>query len=148
MVMTFLKGIEYVSTSVALLNGMVGSVNLYGKRISGNDEVTIYFETIKSHLAQDDEAIIYATFNTFGRLEDKNQHLEITFDFITTYGGHHTEKLDISGKFEEPHAIENQWIIIDHTIVIPDPPAPQPGENGGFRPEVEPWGDINTDIII
>ena len=142
------KGMEYVSTSVALLNGMAGSVNLYGKDINENDEVTIYFETIKSHQSQGDETIIYATFNTFGRLPDKKQNLEITFDFMTTYGSHHTEKIDISGKFEEPDAINNQWLIIDHTIVIPEPPAPESGGNGGFRPEVEPWGDINTDIII
>lgn len=143
------KGMEYVTSSVALLNGMAGSVNLHERSINLDDEVTVYFEMLKSD-SQDNEGLttIYATFNTFGKLPDREANLEITFDFLTTYGAHHSEKFEISEKFNEPDAIEHQWIILDKTITIPDPPAPEPGTGGGFVPDVGPWDDVNTDIYI
>jgi len=142
------KGMEYASSSVSLLDGMAGSTMLKGCSMNADDKVTIYFEMLKSEPVAEDEAVIYATFNTFGKLPDTISNLEITFDFITTYGKHYSEKLDITHKFKEPDAIDHQWIILDHTITIPDPPAPEPGSGGGFMPEVGPWEDIETDIII
>ena len=139
---------EYASSSVSLLDGMAGSTMLKGCSMNADDKVTIYFEMLKSEPVAEDEAVIYATFNTFGKLPDTISNLEITFDFITTYGKHYSEKLDITHKFKEPDAIDHQWIILDHTITIPDPPAPEPGSGGGFMPEVGPWEDIETDIII
>ena len=145
------KGMQYVNTSVALLDGMAGSVNVHGFEIDKEDEVTLYFETKKSHLSADNEEedILYATFNTFGRIPDLDSELEMTFDFITTYGSHYSEKIDITDKFEEEDAIERQWIIIDKTITIPEPPEGSTGGgNGGFKPGVRPWEDIETDIKI
>lgn len=145
------KGMQYVNSSVALLNGMAGSVNIYQYEVDKEDEVTIYFETIKSHLAaeNEDETILYATFNTFGRIPDKDTELEITFDFLTTYGSHYSQKMSITEKFDEEDAIERQWIIIDKVITIPEPPEGGNGdESGGFKPDVGPWEDIHTDIKI
>lgn len=142
------KGMQYASSSVSLLDGMAGSTMLKGCSMNADDKVTIYFEMINSESVTEDEAVMYATFNTFGKLPDTTSNLEITFDFLTTYGKHYSEKLDITHKFKEPDAIDHQWIILDHTITIPDPPAPEPGSGGGFMPEVGPWEDIETDIII
>lgn len=143
-----IQGMEYVSSSVALLNGMSGSAMVHGRCMNPDHEVTVYFEMIKSHLDMDEDgrALIYATFNTYGKLPDADSELEITFDLLTTYGSHHTEKFDISKEFETRDAIEHQWIIIDKTIVVPDPPKVE--SDGGFLPEVGPWDDVNTDIII
>lgn len=144
------KGMQYVSSSVALLDGMAGSTRLHGRMPDTEDPVTVYFEMLKSDIPENEEGetVIYTTFNTFGKLPDVISNLEITFDFLTTYGRHYSEKLDITEKFKEPDAIDHQWIIIDHAISIPDPPAPEPGSGGGFVPEVGPWEDIETDIVI
>lgn len=144
------KGMKYVSSSVSLLDGMAGSAMLHGGVLNTDDPVTVYFEMIKSETPENSEgeSVIYTTFNTFGKLPETISNLEITFDFLTTYGKHYSEKLDITDKFNEPDAINHQWIIIDHTVTIPDPPAPTPGSGGGFVPEVGPWEDIETDIII
>ena len=144
------KGMQYVNSSVALLNGMAGSVNIHQYAIDNEDEVTLYFETKKSHLTtEDDETILYATFNTFGKIPGKDTELEITFDFLTTYGSHCSEKINITEKFEDEDAIERQWIIIDKVITIPEPPEGSTDDgNGGFKPNVGPWEDIQTDIKI
>lgn len=144
------KGMQYVSSSVSLLDGMAGSAMLHERTLNTDNPVTVYFEMLNSEapVSEEGEAVIYATFNTFGKLPGKTSNLEITFDFLTTYGQHYSEKLDITEKFNEPDAIEHQWLIIDHTVIIPDPPAPNPGSGGGFVPEVGPWEDVQTDIII
>lgn len=142
------KGVKYVSSSVSLLDGMSGSADIHGLSMNQDHKVTVYFEMLKSADVEDDESVIYATFNTFGKLPKEKSSLEITFDFLTTYGKHHTEKLDITDEFLKPDAVEHQWILLDHTIVIPEPPKEEPGSGGGFVPEVGPWEDINTDILI
>ena len=143
------KGMQYVNSSVALLNGMAGSVKIHQYAIDNEDEVTLYFETKKSHLTtEDDETILYATFNTFGKIPGKDTELELTFDFLTTYGTHYSEKMSITEKFEEEDAVKRQWIIIDKTITIPEPPEGGTGGGGGFKPNVGPWEDIQTDINI
>lgn len=142
------KGVRNISSSVSLLNGMSGSAMLHGKDMNEDDPVTIYFEMQMSDRAEEDEAVIYSTFNTFGKLPHVKNDLEITFDFLTTYGSHYSERMDITNKFDEEDAILRQWLIIDRTIVIPDMPPPTPGSGGGFMPEVGPWEDIETDIII
>ena len=87
--------------------------------------------------------ILYTTFNTFGKIPELKNNLQITFEFITTYGKTYSETFDITEIFATPEAINNHWLLIDHTITIPEPPPGTSG--GGFRPIVDDWGDINTD---
>jgi len=55
--------------------------------------------------------------------------------------------LDVTHVFATKEAVENQWLLLDHTIEIPDPP-PASGGGGGFSPGVDEWGDVNADITI
>ena len=64
---------------------------------------------------------------------------------MTVYGKPYYETIDITDVFSTPEALEHQWLLIDKTIVIPDPP---PSAGGGFNPGVDEWGDIHTDITI
>lgn len=161
-----IEGAQYISSAVALLNGMGGSSVLYTGPEPNNDPATIYFDMIKSGTeGVSDEMIsgaqptdpvkgvMYSNFGTFGKLESMNNELEMSFDVITTDGRKLSYKLDITHKFYEDDAIRHQWIIIRDAIVIP-PPDPNdpnnPGGNGsgGFIPNVDEWQDIETEIII
>ena len=99
--------------------------------------------------SEDDDSVvtIYTTFSTFGKIPDVTNELEITFDFMTVYGESHSETLDVTEVFSEDVAIDNQWLLLNHTIEIPEPP-PSTGGGGGFSPGVEDWGDVNADITI
>jgi len=140
-----IRNIRYVSSTVALLTGMAGSVRLADGSVDADNDVTIYFEMQQSDIVEDnDTAVIYSTFGTFGKLPDEANELELSFDVLTTYGSKVTADIDITDKFSEPDATEHGWIIIDSTMEIPEPPA----SSGGFTPGVTEWGDIHTDIVI
>ena len=139
-----IRNIRYVSSTVALLTGMGGTVRLADGGIDADNSVTIYFEMQPSAVVEeDDTAVIYGTFGTFGKLPDEANELELSFDVLTTYGSKVTADIDITKKFGEPEATEHGWLIIDGTIEIPEPPS-----SGGFTPGVGEWEDVHTDIVI
>ena len=140
------KGIEWVASTVGLLTGMAGSATLSDGNVREEDPVTIYFEMQRGNTTGDNEAFIYTTFHTFGKLPDRQNELSITFDVRTTDGRALTTTIDITDKFSEPDAIERQWLLLDQVLNIPEPE--DPGGDGGFVPGVDEWEDIETDIII
>lgn len=155
------KGIQYASSTVGLLTGLSGSCHLVKKEIDTTDSVTVYFEMNpyakettgyqeyhNPGARNNDEGVVtlYTTFNTFGKIPDLQNRLNITFDFITTYGKTFNETIDITDLFTTTEAIDNQWLLIDHTIVIPEPPPTTGG--GGFNPDVDEWEEENKDINI
>lgn len=150
------KGMQYVSSSVALLTGMSGSVWLSDGSMDKEHEVTVYFEMAAggensasgiSSKASSDEVLIYTTFNTFGKLPDAANNLEITFDFLTVYGKPYSATFDITDEFYTPEAIEHHWLLLDQTIEIPEPPEGS-DSGGGFTPSVDDWSDVETDIVM
>ncbi len=151
------KGLRYATSTVGLLTGLSGSAYLGTGEMNVSHPVTVYFEMlpgespaagVKRAGSNDDEAIIYTTFGTFGKLPDTENELEITFDFLTVYGKPHSETIDITEAFSKPEATENQWLLLDHVINIPEPPPGTGAEGGGFTPSVDDWSDIESDIII
>lgn len=158
------KGIEYATSSLGLVSGLAGSAWLGTATINEADPVTVYLELrpgeskaaglvkTKDGSTEEDtpsEAVMYTTFNTFGRLPDADNALTITFDFLTTHGGSHTQTIDITEEFNSQDAQEKHWIIVDDVIELPKPkPGTETGGGGGFKPTVGQWQDIETDIII
>lgn len=138
-------GADMMSSAVGLLTGMSGSATLHDGNVREEDSVTIYFELDKGEPVADNEAYIYATFHTFGKLPDADNELSVTFDLKTKDGRYLTTTLDITDKFSEPDAVERQWILLDHVLNIPDM---EPSDDGGFAPGVNDWEDIETDIEI
>ena len=157
------KGIEYATSSLGLVSGLAGSAWLGTATINNADPVTVYLELrpgeskaaglvkTKDGSTEEDtpsEAVMYTTFNTFGRLPDADNALTITFDFLTTHGGSHTQTIDITEEFNSQEAQEKHWIIVDDVIELPKP-VPNPNNSGGgFKPTVGEWEDVNTEIII
>ena len=140
------KGMKFVTSARSLLSGMAGSKWLWNPRMNEEDPVTLYFDMNQGDRNDsDDTDIVYATFSTFGRLPGATNNLQVTFDFVTTYGTNYCETLDISQKFDEEDALKHQWILLDVVIEIPEPPEIG---GGGFNPGVGEWDDIETDLII
>ena len=146
-------GAQYISSAVSLLNGMSGSINLENGQVDNEKPVTVYFEMFSnspSARAKIDEAVIYTTFGVFGRIDDMANMLEVTFDFMTTYGVPYSTTLNISANFDAPEAVSNQWLLLQEVITIPEPPPSTGGDStgGGFTPSVDEWNDVESDIII
>ena len=149
------KGLRYATSSVGLMTGLAGSAWLNGAGMDKEDPVTVYFEMMPGESSAagvmrtggNDVATIYTTFSTFGKLPDAENELEITFDFLTTYGKPYSETIDVTELFSTPEAVEHQWLLVDHVIEIPEPPEGETA-GGGFTPSVDEWGDVETDIII
>ncbi len=135
-------GLEYVSGAKAILSGMVNSNILTSNTRVVEPQATIWFDLEKS----DDEGVpvICTVFNTFGRIEDSHNELEVTFD-IKTHDGRTVQKsFDISDLFLTPECVEHHWLLMEETIKI-DPP---PSMGGGFTPEVDDWEEENREIYI
>ncbi len=135
-------GLEYVSSAQAILSGMVN-----GNMISSNTKIaepqaTIWFDMEKS----DDKGVpvICTIFNTFGRIEDSENELEVTFDLKTHDGRTVQRSFDLSELFLSPDCINHHWLLLDETITI-DPPQV---EGGGFAPEVNDWEEEHRDLYI
>ena len=147
------KGLEFASSSVGLLTGVSGSGWIRSGDMDIIDPVTVYFNMFPGEggaagiVRGDDgsEVTVYTTFNTFGKIPEMSNHLEITFDFLTVYGKPYSETLDITDVFATDDAKKHRWLLIDHTIVIPEPPKVG---GGGFDPGLEDWSDIEQDMII
>ena len=147
------SGVEYVSSTVALLTGMASSMRLYDGDISAAEPATLYLE-MKSGSYPDgvykglnDYHCIYCTFGTFGRLDSKQNLLQLSFEFATIYGVNYEVSLDVEPEFLKEDATDRQWLLIDKIISIPEPPE-QPASGGGLLPSVYDWDDINSEIVI
>ena len=148
------KNIDYATSSLGLVSGLAGSVHLGTAQVNDEDPVTVYLELRPSENGaagiskggSEGLAVMYTTFNTFGKLPESENGLTVTFDFLTTHGGSHTETLDITEEFNSAQAQDKQWILVDEIIELPEP-KPQPG-SGGFKPTVGEWEDVHSEIII
>jgi len=137
-------GLEYVSSAQAFLSGMVS-----GNKISQNERITdpentVYFTLTKS----DDKGVpvICNIFNTFGRIDNSYNRLEVTFDIKTIDGRTVQKSFDISDLFLTEDCIKHHWLLLDEVIKIDPPETPSTG--GGFAPEVEDWEHENHDVIL
>ena len=144
------RGAQWISSSVALLTGMANAKLMHNREMISNPPATVFFEmherdSMKEEEEKEEEAEIYATFNSWGKIPDVESFLRLTFSFVLSDGSNQTETMDITRLFTNEEAINHRWIIIDKVIVIK---TPKGETGGGFSPEVEDWDDVNTDIIL
>lgn len=146
-----IKGIEWVTSAVSLLSGMAeGAVLHEHHRINEMRPVNLFFDMNYTKLQRTGEggsvATLYATFNTFGKLPDEETIYTLNFEFIKTDGSSQVEKLDITPMFDTPMVKNQQWILLEHEIVITPPPGAE--TTGGMTPGVDEWGEVETEIEL
>jgi hypothetical protein len=145
------KGAEYVSSAVAFLSGMAGSVRLCDGQKNEEDPVSVSFtlNPEREKMVRGEVIEAYTTFNTFGKLVGQENYLTITFDFYTRDGRVVTDEFRITDLFETDLVKVNQWIILDKVIVIdPPPPSIDQEDGGGMDPDVEEWVNVEGDIYL
>ncbi len=139
------EGLQWVSSAQAVISGVAGS-NLIGERKRvDNPETAVYFTLVKSE--DDGKAVLCNVFNTFGRIEESNNELWISFDINTVDGRTETREYNITHLFESDLCKQHRWLLLDQTIVI-DPPSTPPTAGGGFLPEMEDWQEEHHEVIL
>ena len=147
-----IKGIEWVTSAVSLLSGMAGSTVLHGhEQMVTTDPVNLFFTMnyTGKEVARDgsgNTAILYTTFSTFGKIPDVSTVYTLNFEFVKTDGSSQVEKLEITPMFDTPMVKEQQWILLDHEIVITPPEGAIAG--GGMTPGVDKWEDVESEVQI
>ncbi len=144
-----IDGIEHISSATAYLSGMAGGNRLSTLTPIHNPQSTICFDLQKS----DDNGVpvLCNIFNTFGRIPDSTNHLELVFDILTADGRNLRKTIDISDIFKTPEAIGKHWLLVEEPLKIDPPENPGPGSgdgSGGMDPSVKDWEDENHDVII
>ena len=145
------KGIEWVTSAVSMLSGMAGSTVLYKHNGMVEENPVNLFFTLNytdkqtTRDGSGSTAVLYATFSTFGKLSNLPSILTLNFEFRKKDGTSQVEKLDITSEFEKPMAKNEQWILLEHEIVIT---KPEGSESGGLTPGVEGWEEVEGVVYI
>ena len=141
------KGVHFVSSAVAILTGMAGSVQMHDATLP-MDPVSLFFN-LQAGAANKLSAtsVAYASFHTFGRLETVDSEMTITFEFYTIDGRVQVEKFSLTDIFKTAQVQENGWIILDYVVEI-DPPEITDDDGGGISPDVGEWTEIESEIEI
>ena len=138
-------GLEYVSSARAVLTSMSSGVPIATAKPILESPVSLYIPLQK----RDDKGtpVVCNVFNTFGRIPDSTNDLEVTFDLKTVDGRTITKNFDISDLFLSEECVSHHWLLVEETIVVPPPPDPGPGAaGGGFDPVVNDWEQENHEI--
>ncbi len=147
-------GSQYVASAACLLTGMASSTHLLRPDYESASETTLYFEMHPGSWpdgykpGQTDYRCIYTTFGTFGRLPDIQAKLNVSMEFMTTYGTQVDTTFNVSTEFLTEDAIERQWILPDFIVKIPDPPDSDPSTGGGLAPSVDEWDEVHSEFDI
>ena len=135
-------GLQWVTGAQAFLSGMVSANYIAENRRVDNPQVAVWFPMIKS--TDKGEDVICAVFNTFGRVEDSENALNITFNLKTVDGKTELREFDISRLFGTENAVKHHWLLLDEVIEIDEPDK----KGGGFDPAVDDWEEEHRDIVI
>ena len=111
---------------------------------------SLYFEMLRNTdpntPAGENEDVLCAVFNTFGKIPDEHSELHITLSILTRDGQTHQKVIDMTPIFATDDARQRHWLLIDEVWDIPAPIGT--GGGGGFTPDVEDWDDVEETIPI
>lgn len=135
-----LKNGKYASNATAVLSGLAVT-NQLGPNICGTVPGATFFEMYKSvdtRLRSVNQNVLCGVFNTFGKIDEADSRMTITFNVVTTKGDIQEMVVDaeeMKKVFASEEAINNHWLLIDKEFEI----VPPESEQGGFRPTVSDW---------
>lgn len=132
-----ITGVENIGSVAGVVTALARKNHL-GTNTRSDEYASVYFDTP----VIDENGHLTAKFNTFGRNENCPESQVLSLVFIDIAGNGRTFNFDVTDEF-----INNKDQVIRLTKEI-DIPKPMTSGSGGFVPKVDPWEDINTEIII
>ncbi len=141
-VQVHVDGIEWVNSAQAVLSGMVGENLIATDTRVTEPETSVWFSLKKSQDKGKD--VVCTVFNTFGRIPDSTDKLEITFDVSTVDKKIIRKTFDVTGLFRTENAVLHHWLLIDETIKVEPPKS----SGGAFDPKIDDWDEEHREIDI
>lgn len=138
------------AAGIAVLSGLAHGNRIGPDEPEYDDASAIYFELQRStdeRIEEENKEVFCTLFNTFGRIPDSRSELQITLTALGRDGKKHEKVIDMAPIFETEDARERHWLLINEVWEIP-PPESDGEEDGGFRPSVDDWDDIEEIIPI
>ena len=135
------------ANALAILSGL-SKASLLGEGEPVKEPVSIYFEMKKGvdpKIEDKNQHVLCAVFNTFGRLEDASSNLKITITVLARNGETFQKEIDMTPIFQTEDARLRHWLLIDEVWEIPQI---MDEEDGGFKPNIDDWEDIEQTVII
>ena len=150
------KGLQFASSATAVISGLSPSNHIGRNQRTQDSPAAVAFEMKKGQdisLDGDNQDVLCAVFNTFGKIDGVSSELFVTFNVYDTAGNLLQYEANLDQVFESELAKKNKWLIIDDSVLvidIPDPGNGQPGESGGsgFQPKVDDWNEENGEILL
>ena len=130
-------GRENIGSMAGVITSLTRKTNIGPGELT-DEYASIYFD----NPIIDDNGILNAKFNTFGRNPECVDPQVLSLVFIDVAGNGKTYNFDVTEQM-----IDNEEQVIRLVTEI-DIPKPMTEGSGGFVPKVDEWEDINTDIII
>ena len=144
-----IKGHEYLASNAAaqaVLSGLSQSILLKdGTQVK--EPTSVYFELQRSmdkKRSDVPQTVICAVFNTFGRIDEIQSELQVTFSVLARNGKTHQKVVNMTPVFQTEDARLRNWLLIDEVWEIPA----DMGVDGGFGPMVDAWEDIEQIIPV
>ena len=152
------KGLRFVNSCNAVVTGLY-SANFFGRdavspwtvgeRV-GDPSTAVYFEMVKStddNIEDENQDVLCALFNTFGKIEESNSDLLVTFNLMDTGGNRLQKTVNLNEVFRTEDALQRHWLLINEVWEIEDP-VPHPVNGGGFVPYVDDWEEEYGEIEL
>lgn len=132
----------------AILSGL-SKASMLGEGKPVEEPVSIYFEMQKGidpKIEDENLHVLCAVFNTFGRLEEVPSNLKITITVLARNGETFQKEVDMTPIFQTEDARLRHWLLIDEVWEIPE--IIEEEGQGGFKPKVDAWEDVEETLAI
>lgn len=145
------KNGKYAASTSAVLSGLSPENKFALDERNTADPSSIFFDMQlsrdeKRYAGEEDDQVLCAVFNTFGKIDSASSDLSITVSVATNTGTVVEKTVDMDKIFATSDAKNHHWLIIDEFIDIPDPVDPPTG--GGFNPVVDDWEEEHGEITL
>ena len=138
--------VQRAVSAMALISGLSSS-NLIGPNLRSNYDPAATFFTMNKgtdiRINDDNQDVLCAVFNTFGKIPEEDSELNVTFNVQTRSGGIAEKTINLNEIFKSEDAIKKHWLLIDEIWEIP---LVQGTVQGGFVPELGDWQEEKEEI--
>ena len=146
------KGLKFASTATAVISGLSPSNHIGLNERTVDPSAAVVFDMQKgydSSIEDENQDVLCAVFNTFGKIEDISSNLYVTFSVYDIAGNLRQYTANLDEVFDSELCKKYHWLIINDEIIdIPDPGTNPSGEGGGFQPQVDDWEEEVGEIAI
>lgn len=146
------KGLRFADAATAVISGLSPSNHIGYNLRTVDPSAAVVFNMEKGYdtsIDGENQDVLCAVFNTFGKIDDISSNLYVTFNVYDIAGNLRQYTANLDTVFKSELCEKYHWLIINDEIIdIPDPGTDTPGGSGGFQPQVDEWEEEVGEIAI